>query len=205
MQDQFDELAKARHTVGAHRTPRRVNPWIVALLLVVLLSPALGIGAGFMFGNNSSVTALANKLTNSSASTTTKKTTTVKKTTTESESSTDTETAETSTDTQAEQSAPAPTPPAPEINFSSRIEVLNGSGITGYARQSSDTLNSGGYTSVTPGNYQYGEPTVSTVYYRDASMSSTAQDVARRLGITAVELLPSAVPNTLDVVVVLRG
>ena len=80
--------------------------------------------------------------------------------------------------------------PAPQqtVNKSAAVQVLNGTGITGYAGRQAATLRQSGYASVTASTYSMGQPpAASVVWYQNETDKATAQDVASTLGIANVE------------------
>lgn len=73
------------------------------------------------------------------------------------------------------------------IDKSVTIKVINATNISGHAAKSADTLKQAGYANVTAGNPTGKVPSDSVVWYKDASQKAAAEDVAKTLGITAVE------------------
>ena len=73
------------------------------------------------------------------------------------------------------------------VNRGTRITVINGTRVTGYAGKKRQVLVNAGYTAVTASNPQGALPGVSMVRYRDEADKATAQEVASVLGIAQVE------------------
>lgn len=87
-----------------------------------------------------------------------------------------------------QQDAQADQQPAATVDHGIAITVYNGTGRTGLAAQNAATLQGAGYTNVNARNPNDPStlPSVSTVWYQNASDLATAQDVAARLGISQV-------------------
>jgi cytoskeletal protein RodZ len=79
--------------------------------------------------------------------------------------------------------------PAPQqtVNKAAAVQVLNATGVTGYAAQKAAVLTQNGYTSVTAANSTGQIPAASVVWYQNETDQTTAQDVANALGIANVE------------------
>ena len=75
-------------------------------------------------------------------------------------------------------------PPLPGINSGKRVEVLNGSGRSGLARQATDKLRSAGFDVVYLGNAP--QPESLSVAFDRVGKLELAQDVASALGIKRV-------------------
>ena len=86
------------------------------------------------------------------------------------------------------------------IDKSVAVRVINATNITGHAAQSANKLKQNGYTNVTAANPTGKVPTNSVVWYKDESQRAAAQDIAKALGISAVE---SSQDIVMPVVVVL--
>jgi LytR cell envelope-related transcriptional attenuator len=79
----------------------------------------------------------------------------------------------------------ANTPPVPGINSGRRVEVLNGSGRSGLARQATDRLRAAGFDVVYFGNAAKAEST--SIALDRMGKLDIAQAVANALGITRTE------------------
>ncbi|MDY5585492.1 MAG: LytR C-terminal domain-containing protein [Arcanobacterium sp.] len=214
-EDEFDREARNREIYGAHRQARKFSPWLVALIAVLLLSPAVGVGLGYLLGNNpSTASVITEKITESTNS----ESTNSSESTTNSESSTTTteETADETAKAEAEAAAAAEAKAQEEAAakaeeeakaaiLSAQIQILNGTRINGLAGRKAGVLTSAGFTNVATGNYSFSAPAQSTVYYRDADSAAVAAEVASKLGISAQVEDINAVPSPLSVVVVLRS
>ncbi|MFD0705281.1 LytR C-terminal domain-containing protein [Alloscardovia venturai] len=91
---------------------------------------------------------------------------------------------------------------ASQINKATNIVVFNGNGTSGFAAQKRTVLANAGYTSVTatnPSNYS-SLPASATVWYVNDSDAATAQDVAKTLGITAVEKVSALSQGSIAVI-----
>lgn len=166
--DEFDEIAKRGGPVGVHRAPR---PWwsrLVAPVLVFLIAGA----AAYV---------IATLLWNREVNTPDEPTPTVSETVSETMTPSPTTSA-------SEITSPTPTETAAPVNFSAKVAVLNGSGISGLAAKNQKTLESGGFTSVSAGNLSNDKPDANVVVYSDADLKSTAQEVAKQLGIDDISL-----------------
>ncbi|MCD4557725.1 LytR C-terminal domain-containing protein [Schaalia sp. lx-100] len=95
------------------------------------------------------------------------------------------------------QSASAPAP----IRKDARISVLNGTGRNGLAAAKAEQLRGEGFTNTSAGNADNWAATVTTVYYKDSAMESTAREIANVLGITEVHAGNIGEP---DIAVLLR-
>lgn len=180
-EDEFDDLGKNRTPQGVHRAPR---PWWRVwgpLIAVVILAPLLAYGlvrlaAG---GSNDADPAPTPTVTASVSPTP--------------EEGTDEPAPEETPGESEEPVEPTPeeTTEAPAVDRAVPVSVLNGAAVQGLAGRTQERLQGLGWTSVAAGNYNSAEPTVSTVYYRDASLLPAAQAVAEELGIGPVAELAS--------------
>lgn len=183
-EDEFDELGKHRTPQGVHRAPR---PWWRVwgpLIAVVILAPLLAYGlvrlaAG---GSNDADPAPTPTVTASA-----------EQTPGEGEGTGEPAPEETEGQTE-EPTEPAPEETTPEevpVDRAVPVSVLNGAAVQGLAGRTQEVLQGLGWTNVTAGNYTSADPSVSTVYYRDASLLPAAQAVAEELGIGPVTELSS--------------
>lgn len=92
---------------------------------------------------------------------------------------------------------------AAQVNYNVAVEVLNGTGINGLAAEKSSILNQAGFPGTTASNANGWLTQVSTVYYRSPEVEVTAREIARQLGIDAVQNEPDLDSNA-DIVVVLK-
>ena len=96
-----------------------------------------------------------------------------------------------------------------DVRPDTAITVLDGSATGAAGQDAADHLEDAGYRQIRVGEYGASEPAATTVYYRDADVADTAQDVAARVeratGTTVSEVLESATAaSSAPVVVVLR-
>ncbi|WP_026459919.1 LytR C-terminal domain-containing protein [Schaalia suimastitidis] len=199
--DEFDHVGEDM-PVGMHRP--RPSKWkaVLPFLIILIVVPLIGWGVSYLLTSRGIVDSSTLESVQSSTTQSTETTT---------ETTTDTQTSEQTTETTTTEETPAETttetpvveqPPAPVITYGANVAVLNGTGITGLAAEKVATLTSGGFTNATADNATGWNTTVSTVYYRDASLADTAAEIARILGIgTTTE---STDVGSSDVVVVLK-
>lgn len=67
------------------------------------------------------------------------------------------------------------------------VKVINATNIAGHAAKNAAVLKQAGYTNVTAGNPTGKVPSDSVVWYKDESQKAAAEDIAKTLGISAVE------------------
>lgn len=78
--------------------------------------------------------------------------------------------------------------PASTVNKGTQVNVINATGIQGYAGQMTDVLQQAGYTAAVPMNPSGGTlPGYTVVWYQNETDKATADDVAATLGIATVE------------------
>ena len=180
--DEFDDVPDDG-PVGVHRKPR--SPWqsVLPFLIVLIVVPLLAWG----------VTAIVKgKPSNEAAPP-----------------------AQSQGEVEVEQSAPAPVPPAEEegptglpedlsdegadpepggepavepapVDFAASVAVLNASGINGLAGSVTTVLQDAGFANAWAGNSSDAVTTSNTVYYRDASLRSTAEAVGNAIGVATL-------------------
>ena len=183
--DAFDNPPKG--PVGVHRGPRSLSVRVLPYLLVVVLAVLCGLGvwaavSGSLPWQQTHTEAsrvISSHLPKRSASS--------------SASSSATATDQASQEQTSEPSSQSPSAsassssPAPVVNRGTRVTVINGTRVTGYAGKKRQVLVNAGYTAVTAANPQGALPGVSMVRYRDEADKATAQEVANVLGIAQVE------------------
>ena len=183
--DAFDNPPKG--PVGVHRGPRSLSVRVLPYLLVVVLAVLCGLGlwaavSGSLPWQQTHTEAsrvISSHLPKRSASS--------------SASSSATATDQASQEQTSEPSSQSPSAsassssPAPVVDRGTRVTVINGTRVTGYAGKKRQVLVNAGYTAVTAANPQGALPGVSMVRYRDEADKATAQEVANMLGITQVE------------------
>ena len=183
--DAFDNPPKG--PVGVHRGPRSLSVRVLPYLLVVVLAVLCGLGvwaavSGSLPWQQTHTEAsrvISSHLPKRSASS--------------SASSSATATDQASQEQTSEPSSQSPSAsasssgPAPVVDRGTRVTVINGTRVTGYAGKKRQVLVNAGYTAVTASNPQGALPGVSMVRYRDEADKATAQEVANVLGIAQVE------------------
>lgn len=189
--DEFDLAGPDRSPQGVHRTPRPRWRTLLPFIVVILLAPALAYvgvsylaGQGNQDGTGSGVTAAPTDQPEVTP------TPTVTQTPAEAEAE------------PVAEPTPEPTPEEPGIPRDVRVVVLNGTTRSGLAGSAAARLQEDGFTSTTLGNANSRVPTRSTVYYNNAALAESAQQVATVLGIGPIMELSSA---TTSIAVVLRS
>ncbi len=86
----------------------------------------------------------------------------------------------------SESSDPATSGGDDAVGYDYNIQVLNSSGVAGYAGDVADTLMADGFTDVTAGNTSGWVTTENTVFYSSEEQKSTAEHVAKLLNISNV-------------------
>ena len=183
--DAFDNPPKG--PVGVHRGPRSLSVRVLPYLLVVVLAVLCGLGVWAAVSGSlpwqqthtEAYRVISSNLPKRSASS--------------SASISATATDQASQEQTSEPSSQSPSAsassssPAPVVNRGTRVTVINGTRVTGYAGKKRQVLVNAGYTAVTASNPQGALPGVSMVRYRDEADKATAQEVANVLGIAQVE------------------
>ena len=183
--DAFDNPPKG--PVGVHRGPRSLSVRVLPYLLVVVLAVLCGLGvwaavSGSLPWQQTHTEAsrvISSHLPKRSASSSASSSATA------TDQASQEQTSEPST--QSPSASASSSSPAPVVNRGTRVTVINGTRVTGYAGKKRQVLVNAGYTAVTASNPQGALPGVSMVRYRDEADKATAQEVANMLGITQVE------------------
>ena len=192
-EDEFDRLAQERVAVGAHRKANVKNKKWVALLAIVLITPALAWAFVYLGGAET-----VQKNVHAAPS--------VAAPTSATPENTPTQASPDTGDEKDEKDAKAEVTPEASADLTTEVRVLNGTSTTGLAAGKQDTLKAQGFSNVTADNYNGGSsPTVSTVYYANDSDKVTAEKVASVLGISDIVQNASAVAGGKGIVVVLRS
>ncbi|MDP9801153.1 cytoskeletal protein RodZ [Arcanobacterium wilhelmae] len=195
-QDEFDKLASERGSLGAHRAPTSSRKkWWLALLAVVIVMPLLGVAFGYFYSTQQA--APVQSVVSTPASQAPSAQASAPASLAPAEQSSAAPSVAESSPSPAESSAPA------DVNKAASVMLLNGKGVKGYAAQQQKALAADGFTNIEIGNYAKGTPAGTTVFYRDASLKSTADAVAAKFGGEAVESA-AAVGAGGQIVVVLR-
>ena len=183
--DAFDNPPKG--PVGVHRGPRSLSVRVLPYLLVVVLAVLCGLGvwaavSGSLPWQQTHTEAsrvISSHLPKRSASSSASSSATA------TDQASQEQTSEPAT--QSPSASASSSSPAPVVNRGTRVTVINGTRVTGYAGKKRQVLVNAGYTAVTASNPQGALPGVSMVRYRDEADKATAQEVANVLGIAQVE------------------
>ena len=191
-QDVFDNPPKG--PVGVHRGSRSVISRIAPFVIVILVAALCGFGAwAWVTGEYKNILNLNTSSQTAQTSDTEKKDSSDAK----SDSTHSPDTKSENTDSSNAQSDSAATDNAGQsaqqdqaaatVNKATQVRVINATGISGYAGQKADVLQTAGYTSVEAANPTGSVPTSTVVWYQNEADKATAEDVASTLGISAVE------------------
>ena len=191
-QDVFDNPPKG--PVGVHRGSRSVISRIAPFVIVILVAALCGFGAwAWVTGEYKNILNLNTSSQTAQTSDTEKKDSSDAK----SDSTDSSDTKSENTDSSNAQSNSAATDNAGQsaqqdqaaaiVNKATQVRVINATGISGYAGQKADVLQTAGYTSVEAANPTGSVPTSTVVWYQNEADKATAEDVASTLGISAVE------------------
>jgi len=194
--DEFDRAGEDM-PVGMHRPQPSRWRSVLPFLAILIIVPLLGWGASQLLtnqGGNQSDTATVPQSQPSAQS----EGTTQSDTGEQSSPSATPEPTETPTPTETETSEPA------TVDHNVVIAVLNGTLTQGYAAEVSGQLATAGFPATSAANAQGWAAQVSTVYYADPDLQATAEEIARVVGIGAVETASDADLGGADVVVLLR-
>lgn len=110
---------------------------------------------------------------------------------------------EPATEDPATEEPPVEEPAPPVADLTASVRVLNAANVSGLAGGAQEDLEDAGFTNVTAGNGNAGGSTASTVFYANADLAATAQQVATTLGITDVVESAEVAPDGV-VVLLLR-
>jgi len=198
-EDEFDVAGRDRTPQGVHRGPRSLLRTLLPILAVVVLAPLLAWGAISLLGNNGepdpTASAPAAPGTAEPSGATTEPGATESSAAGSAEPSGD---ATSETPTQEETTEQ----PSGEVQHSTAIAVLNGAGINGLASDVVGTLADEGFTGGVADDYTSNAPATTTLYYNNADLQATAEEVASLLNIGTVVESSSA---TQAIAIVLRS
>lgn len=186
-EDEFDALGADRVPQGVHRQPvPRWRQWL-PYLLVLILAPTIAFTAVKLLTDDGGDTAGGGGASSTSAAPPSG--------------------VETSTEAPPEETTPpaeetTTEPPAPAVDKSVAVEVLNGASVAGLAGRTQEKLSTDGWSAVGTGNYSKAKPAESTVFYGSPDHADEAQAVAELLGIATVTEDATAAKD--GIVVVLR-
>ena len=188
-EDEFDQAALHAGPRGVHRQPRAgLRRWW-PFLAVLVLAPALAFAfVTFLShsGTSSKIPGFSSLTEDSTASAAPSQTS-----------------SPTASATASATTTPTTTPTAPTPALGTKVQVLNGAGVSGFAAKASAKLTAAGFTDVTVGNDKGAAPSASTIFYATPDLAVTAQAVGTALGITQVT--ESAARASGAIVVVLKS
>ncbi|WP_418968820.1 LytR C-terminal domain-containing protein [Alloscardovia omnicolens] len=209
--DEFDAFTDSYG--GAHRGKKtilaRVMPFLIAVLIAALCALAFLTWTNGWLGKNglnlipSATTSRQISSSKKSTAKDAKKTEEKKSESTQDEKdAADKQNAQDSSRDQAQEQSQQPA--APQADKSKAVYVYNGTGITGFAASKAAVLTNDGYANVTPSNPNNASslPSVNTVWYVNEADKVTAQDIASKLGISAVEQVSSLSSGDIAVVLI---
>lgn len=195
-EDEFDRAGRNRTPQGVHRAPRSVWRALLPVIAVVVLAPLLAWGAITLLGGTGGQAPSATATQEATAEPT--------------EPAESTPAGEPTAETPPESAEPTAEPteedttPAAPVDFTAGIIVLNGAGINGLAGELVGELSSAGFNNSVAADYRAGAPDTTTLYYNNAELLATAQQVGETLGIANLVESASATSST-DIAVVLRA
>lgn len=200
-EDEFDVAGRDRTPQGVHRGPRSLMRTLLPILAVVVLAPLLAWGAISLLGDDGEPAPVATTPAAQGSAEVTGEPT-------EGDAGeTGGEPAE-EQPTEAEPTEEEPTEeetteePVGQVEYGTAIAVLNGAGINGLAGDVVGTLAAEGFTGGVADDYASGAPATTTLYYNNAGLQATAEEVARILNIGTVVESSSA---TQAIAIVLRS
>jgi cytoskeletal protein RodZ len=205
--DEFDD-SSSQGPVGLHRGSRtvisRLLPYIITLVVVVIVALAVWLWvsgtAADLFSNDSKIASPSSTSQSSSSSQGSDSPSTgankgddgsANSPDNSGDNAQDPSSDGTSDQNQGTDTQTPTTPATPPIDYSTQVIVYNATSKNGYAAGKVAILKQAGYTTVSAGNKNAGLPNVNTVYYKDDSSKAAAQDIAQKLGITALTSLPT--------------
>lgn len=184
-EDEFDSIAATRTVRGAHRRPRKLSPWLIALIAVLVLAPIIGIGIGKFVTSGASDSPAVETSQSAGAQDGADGSSEGA----DESSQPENQPADAQDQTaQPEEPTAQPTPEMAPANMGHMVLVLNGRGTAGYATEQRDVLRAAGFTNTAAADYRGGDdPADSTVFYSTPEYAGTAQAAADALGITQVQ------------------
>lgn len=197
-EDEFDVAGRDRAPEGVHRSPRPLWRALLPVVAVIVLAPLLAWGAISLLGGGEDPAAAPTATATATAAAT--------EGGTESATEGGTATAEPTGAASEEPTDATPTPeetePAANVELGTPIAVLNGAGVGGLAGEVVGRLAAEGFTGGVADNYASATPATTTLYYNNAGLQATAEEVASVLGITNLVESASA---TQAIAIVLRA
>lgn len=191
-EDEFDTLGADRTPQGVHRAPLPRWRQLLPFLIVLVLAPTLAFVAVRAVTGGDDVGAGTDPTT----------TVTTEAEPTDDESGGEAETTGSEEPSDTESSDETTTPDA-DLDYSTTIWVLNGSGVAGLAAETATVLADAGWEDTNGADYNRAQPSATTLFYDNAGQAEEAEAVAEQLGITAVVENADAAAG--DIVIVLRS
>ena len=199
--DEFDRAGEDM-PVGMHRPQPSKWKSVLPFLLVLLLAIVLGWGASHFLTSRGVITQESGDVQTSQSGPAQSGGASGEPSTEPAQSGEATAEPE---ETESPEPAPSESETAvPEVDHGVTIAVLIATSTQGYAAQQAALLNEAGFAGTSAGNATGWATTVSSVYYADPDLQPTAEEVARVLGISAVQTTEIGNLGGSDVVVVLR-
>lgn len=191
-EDEFDAEPVQDAPVGVHRAPRtwwsKWWPFVAVLVVVPAVTVALVLWASSWDGKIPGLGTSDEPAASAPASS--------------APEATEGTAGETPAESPATEEPPAVEEPPPAPDLTVAVRVLNAANRSGLAAGAADQLGTAGFTNVSAGNGNAGGSTASTVFYANADLAVTAQQVASTLGIANV-VESADVADEGDVVVLL--
>lgn len=206
-EDEFDVAGRDRAPEGVHRSPRPLWRALLPVIAVIVLAPLLAWGAISLLGGGEdpaaapTATATAGATEGGTEGATEGGTESATEGATEGGTATAEPTGAASEEPAATQT-PEETEPAANVELGTPIAVLNGAGVGGLAGEVVGRLAAEGFTGGVADNYASATPATTTLYYNNAGLQATAEEVASVLGITNLVESASA---TQAIAIVLRA
>lgn len=191
--DEFDRAGEDM-PIGMHRAQPSKWKAVWPFLALLVIVPLAGWGLSYILTSRGVVTpttvaSVASSVTSTASAS-------------ESPSPSATATTETPTPSPTASETPSASPsPTIPVRHSAKVSVLNGTGVQGLAAQKVSKLAAEGFDGATAANARGWDTKVSTVYYSDPLLESTAKEIARILEIDKVGQTDTGDP---DIVVLLR-
>lgn len=193
-EDEFDTLGADRTPQGVHRAPLPRWRQLLPFLIVLVLAPTLAFFAVRALSGGDDPPPGGETTTTQDASP-------------DPEDTTDGGTGEEATSDEGgdDPSSEEPTSEEPtlDVDYSTQIWVLNGSGVSGLAADAVTELESLGWEDTNAADYGRAQPTATTIFYDNADQLDEAEAVADQLGIDTLVESSSAADG--DIVIVLRA
>jgi len=192
--DEFDEAPAGGQSAGIHRAPRSRWSRTWPFLAVLLIFAALAAGLYVWFTSQSPSKPSSPAVTTTAAQAPTPQETTPEETTPEETTPEETEdpaTEDPATDDATDDETDDAATQEPDRSIT--VRVLNATRIQGLAAGAVADVKALGYSDVSGDNYRGAAVSGSQVWYQSAEHAAAAQEIADKLGITAVQEVSSLV------------